>query len=254
MPWPETNSSDGVVRLGVAQFAERINDVRRDRLAALTTVDQHSADDMAMRRSEPGHHGLGKRLGVGASNTKIAAFRRLAVEFGADLAQTRIFVDTDGKNVQRAALVERAIAVMGDGNVRGGVAGFVDGDDADDVAALARAVRGIAARRLGWRLGHLNAVDLNADQFDRVGRGLKREFELRIAAGQSGIGGGGDDAEARHGLLQQIAELEVRAGRLLHGFFGAGELDGLGDDVRAVEIGAELGGGDVVGGACPGRD
>ena len=68
------------------------------------------------------------------------------------------------------------------------------------------------------------------------------------AAGERGVGGGRDDAEARHGLRQQIAQLEIRAGRLPHRLFGAGELDGLGDDVRAVERFAELGGGDVFGG------
>ena len=61
-------------------------------------------------------------------------------------------------------------------------------------------------------------------------------------------GGGRDDAEARHRLGEQVGELETGAGGLADGFLGAGELDGLGDDVRAVELAAELGGGDVVGG------
>ena len=63
----------------------------------------------------------------------------------------------------------------------------------------------------------------------------------------SGIWRGRNDAQARHGLGEQIGELEVCAVGLLHRFPGRSELDRAGDDIRPVQRLAELGGGDVFG-------
>ena len=125
--------------------------------------------DAAVTWSEPPLDGPGQPARVGDGIGEIAARRT------AGIAEALVLVDADGKDVQRPALVEMALPIVGQHQGFGLLANGIGKRDAHLVAALGeRHVEWMLAcsetaraRRRGQVL-HLPAVDLHADRPDGV--------------------------------------------------------------------------------------
>ena len=126
-----------IVGLALAQRAHRIEDMGSRRgVQRARAIDEDARDGALMQGPEAGGHGPGEGLGIRAGHGEIALHPRLTIERDAGFAKVRIFIDADGEDVERAALVEIAFALMRHRDLDGSFAGFVDGDHADGVAAL----------------------------------------------------------------------------------------------------------------------
>ena len=136
--------------LGLLQQVDGIQDVAGGRqLRPVGAVDQHALDHLGVRRPEPALGGLHPLAGI---RTRVAQVAGAVADAPAGLAELGILVDADRQDVERAALVERALAVQVERDRLGLVADVVAERDADVVAALAerhveRAQAGAECRR-----------------------------------------------------------------------------------------------------------
>ena len=108
-------------------------------VARADAVDEHALDDVGVVGCEPFLRCLDECARIGAGEPKIA------------IAQPWILVDADGDDVERPALIEVSVALVGNGD---GLCLFSDGIGQGDthlVAAFGQTARRGAARPAGTR-------------------------------------------------------------------------------------------------------
>src|SRR5262249_43500267 len=149
---------------------------------------------------------------IGAGKAQIAA---LLPARTAGFAKARIFIDADGDDVERAALVELALALLEQGKGLGRLADGVDERDAHLIAsARQRHIEKLLAGRksphavIGGELLDLPSIDLHADHLDGVGGRGDVDADDRVTRAVGCSRGWRPDLELRDGPRNQIGELE----------------------------------------------
>src|SRR5262245_33590347 len=147
-----------------------------------------------MARSNATFDGVGEFASIGAREAEITA--SVAVR-SAHLAQAWIFVDPNGEDVKRAALVEISFALMDHRYRLSFLADRICQCDTHVIAAagernLNPSLAGVKAtgRDRGCLHVNLTAIDLHPDHLDRVGRCLDGDLHFGLSATLSGAGAG----------------------------------------------------------------
>ena len=155
----------------------------------------------------------------GARRRPRSAGRSWRCRLAAGVAELRILVDADGQDVERAALVEVAFALMVEREGLGLVADGVAERDADVVAALGqRHVEACspgleaASADIGRDLVDLAAVDLHADDLDRIAHRLDVDLDRRRVRRAGSPGAGETMRNFGTGRASRSASLKVVPG------------------------------------------
>ena len=171
----------GIVFPGLPQHSEGVPNVSGGgRIRGRSAIDQQALDHLPVQRAAALLHRLGERLRIGARIVEVFA------------GKVGIFVHPDGKDIERAGLIEIASAFMGKTQRRHRLAGAVFRGDGDCIRACRQryieascpALKpsfpdGLLAirRPLTWIRISLHGI----------GRGLQLDCHLRVAALHRGV-------------------------------------------------------------------